>query len=374
MSRIESPTPALAGVSPARLDPALALATALSGIAALLGGGWLAGLVPGFYTEPGNALVSDLAGAGFATVLHTVVSLIGVGAGIAGLAGALHRRALVATGALQLAVLGLGAGSLGTLSIVGYLVAFCVPVAVVFLIVQVLRKYPRARWTVGLPALALVVAAVVFAGPEIVGAVANAGRAAAGLAATIGVVLLLLGTATAWAAVAFRAVAADGGARRATAWVLRHRKVITVVAATGPLPYALIRLTWLTPWPQFGMGEIDLTTRVWGLLLSGGAWAGFALTLGLIRPWGEVFPRWVPGLAGRPVPIAAAAVPGGFVAGTLTFSAAPMLVAFAGQGEFWAGALTFPCWYWGPALALAVWGYVAHRQEQRAAVDEAAAD
>ncbi|MGW0191511.1 hypothetical protein ACWDV7_38150 [Streptomyces sp. NPDC003362] len=26
------------------------------------------------------------------------------------------------------------------------------------------------------------------------------------------------------------------------------------------------------------------------------------LTVGLVRSWGEVFPRWVPGLAGRPVP------------------------------------------------------------------------
>lgn len=27
------------------------------------------------------------------------------------------------------------------------------------------------------------------------------------------------------------------------------------------------------------------------------------LTLGLIRPWGEVFPRWFPGVGGRPVPV-----------------------------------------------------------------------
>ncbi|WP_051325312.1 hypothetical protein [Glycomyces tenuis] len=32
------------------------------------------------------------------------------------------------------------------------------------------------------------------------------------------------------------------------------------------------------------------------------------LTIGLIRPWGEVFPRWIPGLGGRRVPITGAVV------------------------------------------------------------------
>jgi hypothetical protein len=27
------------------------------------------------------------------------------------------------------------------------------------------------------------------------------------------------------------------------------------------------------------------------------------LTLGLVRPWGEVFPRWIPGIGGRRVPV-----------------------------------------------------------------------
>jgi hypothetical protein len=161
---------------------------------------------------------------------------------------------------------------------------------------------------------------------------------------------------------------------RATAWVVRHRRAITIVAATGPLPYALFRLTWLTPWPQLG-SDIDMSTRIWGLVLSSGAWLGFSLTLGLIRPWGEVFPRWMPGLAGRRVPIAAAAVPGGLIAVTLIFSAVPMLLLGRGNsiGDQILGAIAFPCWYWGPALALAVWGYVAHRlQSERAGALDAA--
>ena len=342
----------------------LIVATVLSAAAAVLSGGWLAGILTGFYTEPGNALLADLLGGDAATLGHAVVALLGTAAGILGLSGVLRRRGLVLAGIVQAAVFGLGMGSMGTLAVLGYLVAFTVPVVLVVLIVQVIRTYPRGRWTIGLPALALVVAAAVIAGPAIPGALVASATAVAGTAGTVGTVLLLLAVATTWAAVVVRTLAADGGAARATTWVLRHRTAITIVAATGPLPYALARLTWFTPWPVLGMGELDMTTRVWGLLLSGGAWIGVALTLGLIRPWGEIFPRWVPGLAGRRVPIAAAAVPGGFVAGALIFAAVPMLVSFAklGPSEFVIAAIAFPCWYWGPALALAVWGYVAHRR------------
>ena len=40
---------------------------------------------------------------------------------------------------------------------------------------------------------------------------------------------------------------------------------------------------------------------------------GAVLTLGLMQRWGEVFPRWMIGLAGRRVPIALAAVPAAIV-------------------------------------------------------------
>ncbi|GAA1850880.1 hypothetical protein [Myceligenerans crystallogenes] len=352
---------------PSASRAALLGATVASGVAALLGAGWLAGRLPGFYTDPANAFLAGLAGAQAATLVHTVAALLGVAAGIGALAGALRGRALAAAGALQVAVFGLAMGSLGTLSVVGYLLAFAMPVVIVVLVVQAIRKYPRARWFVGLPALAAVVAAVVVAGPAIPGALATSGAAVGADLWAVGLVLVLLAVATTWGAVAIRASAAGGAAGRLTAWVLRHRTAVTIVAATGPLPYALVRLSWLTPWPLVAPDDMATETRVWGLLLSGVAWAGFALTLGLIQRWGEVFPRWVPVLAGRPVPVAAAAVPGGFVAATLCFSAVPMLVAFAEQGEFWAGVFTFPCWYWGPALALAVWGYVAHRRGSGAA-------
>jgi hypothetical protein len=187
------------------------------------------------------------------------------------------------------------------------------------------------------------------------------------------VLLLLIATGFTWATAAAQAVAGTAAAERATAWVLRHRTALTVVAACGPLPYALARLTWLTPWPALAPdpAALDVATRVWGVVLSSGAWLGVVLTIGLLRQWGEVFPRWVPGVAGRPVPVAAAAVPGGVIAAVLTFSAVPMLHLAAttgGVGQFMLFAIVFPCWVWGPALALAVWGYVAHRRGTGAGV------
>lgn len=337
-------------------------ATVASGATALLGLSWLAGLRPTAYAVPGAALLAQLAGADAATVVHVLAGLTGVAAGIAALAGALGTRGRTVTAALQVAVLGFVLQGTGPLSTVGYLVAMAMPAAVVVLLVQVVRRYRVARWTVGVPGLALLLGGGFLLRDAVAGVVRMLGAGLAEHGAGLILSLLLLVTGALWAAVGAQALSGTAAAERATAWVLRHRTAITIVAATGPLPYALVRLTWLTPWPQLGF-DIDLSARVWGLTLSSGAWLGVVLTLGLIRPWGEVFPRWMPGLAGRRVPVAAAAVPGGLVAATLIFSTVPMLVMFSGQtlGQAVLGAIVFPCWYWGPALALAVWGYVAHR-------------
>lgn len=339
-------------------------ATIASGATALLGLAWMIGLWPSVYADPGTALLAGLAGADAATTVHVIAALTGVAAGIAALAGALGVRGRVGAAALQLVVFGLLLQGSGTLSTVGYLVAMAMPFAVVVLLVQVVRRYRVARWTVGVPGLVLLAVGGFVARDALAGIARMLGSGLVEFRAGLLLSLLVIAVGTLWAAVGAQALAGTRAMGRATAWVVRHRTAITIVAATGPLPYALVRLTWLTPWPQLGF-DLDLSTRIWGLTLSSGAWLGVVLTLGLIRPWGEVFPRWMPGLAGRRVPIAAAAVPGGLIAVTLTFSAVPMLVLFGGlsPAEAIVGILTFPCWYWGPALALAVWGYVAHRIE-----------
>ena len=95
-------------------------------------------------------------------------------------------------------------------------------------------------------------------------------------------------------------------------------------AVVAPLAYATTRLAWVVGIP-LGISE-SLLRQVRGEMM--GAAAGLAsvaicgaiLTIGLVRPWGEVFPRWIPHLRGRRVPPALAIVPASFVA-VLVFAA-----------------------------------------------------
>jgi hypothetical protein len=93
-----------------------------------------------------------------------------------------------------------------------------------------------------------------------------------------------------------------------------------------------------------------------GLFLANVALVGALLMLGLVQRWGEVFPRWMIGLAGRRVPIALAVVPAAImsvlliVGGILIMSGyKQMAVAAEATGEnIWIVA--------GPAFLLPVWG------------------
>jgi hypothetical protein len=91
---------------------------------------------------------------------------------------------------------------------------------------------------------------------------------------------------------------------------------------------------------------------------------GAVLTLGLVQRWGEVFPRWLPVLAGRRVPPVLAIVPAALVSIVVT-SAGLMFVRltlsgtigrlfpFAGA-ENWAALAPELLWpLWGVALAAA---------------------
>jgi hypothetical protein len=92
----------------------------------------------------------------------------------------------------------------------------------------------------------------------------------------------------------------------------------TTVAALCPMPYVLVRLTRLLPNP-IGTSADQLhaepAIRMFGLGLGAVASCAGLVTLGLIRPCGENSAdrpavRWVPVLAGRPVPIRAPVIPG----------------------------------------------------------------
>ncbi|MFC7877241.1 hypothetical protein [Isoptericola sp. NPDC057391] len=310
------------------------------------------------FREDGNSLGHALLPGLPLTWLLLAVALFGAATAAVVLATRQQpQRAVVPVAVVEVLAFGLLAQGSGTLSVAGYLVALSVPVLAVWAGVQVFRTHPAWRVPVVLSAAAAVVG-VIVAGDAfstwLGGVAAGFARERWGLLS----VLLPLATASAWAGLALVAAWRRGSLRRATAWVTRHRTLFTVVAALGPLPYALVRLTWLTPWPAFAgpAEELTLPVRIQGLSLSSGAWLGIVLTLGLILPWGERLPRWFGRRAGRPVPPAAAIVPGGIVAVMLCGAAVPMIVMMG-----WTAALYFPAWFWGPALALAVWGYAGHR-------------
>jgi hypothetical protein len=98
---------------------------------------------------------------------------------------------------------------------------------------------------------------------------------------------------------------------------------------------------------------------------------GAILTLGLIQGWGEVFPRWLPIIGGRPVPPALAIVPASAVA-ILVTTAGLMFWrrTLLGSGTFslargdWAALLPELLWpIWGLALGAATLAYYLRRKE-----------
>jgi hypothetical protein len=156
------------------------------------------------------------------------------------------------------------------------------------------------------------------------------------------------------------------------------------VALVAPVCYALTRYAWALGIPlgmsaeQFRRGQERGTWISGALFLGTFVLVGAVLMLGLVRRWGEVFPRWMIGLAGRRVPMALAVVPASLasvlliVGGIGIWFGLDQVVAalVAGRAEdrgiigeilFQVGpTLLFPVW--GVALAVATLGYYYRRR------------
>ncbi|MEU9889359.1 hypothetical protein [Sphaerisporangium sp. NPDC051011] len=158
-----------------------------------------------------------------------------------------------------------------------------------------------------------------------------------------------------------------GDGLRVLAW--SRRATITAVAI--PLLYAASRFAWAMHIP---LGIDDAKLRfLWD---SGGVWAGLGLasfatvgailTLGLVRRWGEVFPRWMVGLAGRRVPVKLAVIPAAYVVpivitGGIGIMTSPELVNMTGYSPVLIA--THMLWpLWGVALAVATYAYYLRRR------------
>ena len=163
----------------------------------------------------------------------------------------------------------------------------------------------------------------------------------------------------------------------------RWGRIAVYVAMAAPVFYALTRYAWALGYP-LGMSDEMLRRGqergVWlaGLFMANFGLAGAVLMFGLVQRWGEVFPRWMIGLAGRRVPCALAVVPASLVSVLLTVGgialwseSGRMVATLATGGAQGIGligqtiaqvgpTLLFPVW--GAALAVATLGYYYRRR------------
>jgi hypothetical protein len=164
----------------------------------------------------------------------------------------------------------------------------------------------------------------------------------------------------------------------------RWGRIAMYVAMVAPIFYAFSRYAWALGFP-LGMSNEYLRqgqesgTWIGGLFLATFVLVGAILMLGLVQRWGEVFPRWMIGLAGRRVPIVLAVVPAALASVLLIVGGlgvwsnlAQMVANLAATGVESVGSpgevivfqlgptLLFPLW--GGALAVATLGYYFRRR------------
>ncbi|MFI9556795.1 hypothetical protein [Nonomuraea endophytica] len=302
-----------------------------------------------------------------------------LGAGVLGLLLAAVRRSrpgLAAAGAaLEAAFFLLVMADAAVLSSLGYaLIPLSAAALLALVVVGCLRRHPA-----GYAAAALVVAVaaglltgLIDAGP-VAGYLGNLGKGFGDFGVRIAWSWAMAAGAAGWAWVALASLLPVS---TAVAGPRRWGRVVTVLAALGAAPYALARISWATPWPLFGFDPVsdrmvvlisgmDAATRLQGFLIGLGSVAAVVLTFGLISRWGEVFPRWLPVVGGREVPVMLAVVPAVAGAAVLCVSA-PGVLAGAVQHSAWLDGVMFvvlfPCPVWGPLLTAAVYAYWARRR------------
>jgi hypothetical protein len=155
--------------------------------------------------------------------------------------------------------------------------------------------------------------------------------------------------------------------RPAPAWAVRAAHLVPLVA----LPSGLWRIALVAGLPigasAFGAPvELGVGESVYIVSLSLVSEALALLTLGLVRPWGEVFPRRLPLLGGRRVPpsFAVTVATAGAVALTLIWGYAAYGVVVRGNDLDFSPpgfALLVACYaplvLWGPLLLAVTYAY-----------------
>ncbi|MEU4676323.1 hypothetical protein [Micromonospora sp. NPDC023737] len=189
--------------------------------------------------------------------------------------------------------------------------------------------------------------------------------------------LLLAGAVLVWQRRTAGVCVACGRGRGERGWTTpsaaaRWGRWAVGIAAAIPLAYASTRFAWAAGVPLGISREFLTEMRETGLVWAGfglGAFAtvGAVLTLGLVQRWGERFPRWMLGLAGRRVPVKLAVIPAAVVSVAVTAATLGLM----SDPQFWpmnegfklasAPALLWPVW--GVALGAATYAYHLRRRE-----------
>jgi hypothetical protein len=171
-----------------------------------------------------------------------------------------------------------------------------------------------------------------------------------------------------------RATSSREGQARSRAWARSARgkrwaKGAVIVAVVVPLLYAIQRLAWAVGIP-LGIDPVELA-NTW-YVNSAAAWlalsatGGAVLTLGLVQRWGEVFPRWIPVLRGRRVPVMLAVIPALMIAAVImSASIGTMMISVEsafGVEYGWMMVAPMLAWpLWSVALAFAAVAYYLRR-------------
>lgn len=129
--------------------------------------------------------------------------------------------------------------------------------------------------------------------------------------------------------------------------------VVVIVAALVRMAAQVIADVSAGSSPFYG-AETDAATLAFGvgLLL-----AGTMLPLALVQRWGTVWPRWLPGVAGRAVPRWLLLVPAGLLAGGMTVVFGTSMVRFLLDPSGSTATSDYPPVFWWFVLpAYLVWG------------------
>lgn len=151
----------------------------------------------------------------------------------------------------------------------------------------------------------------------------------------------------------------------------RWGRTAVFVSVLMPVAYCVTRWAWALGIslgdPTSMVAEMSPGVRLAAAFLATSGLLGAILTFGLIRPWGEVFPRWMIGLAGKRVPIMLAVIPASLVS-VLFINAGLMYIRIflpqliAEPAEWGAAAPEFLFPLWGGALAVATLAYYLRRR------------